>query len=342
LAGATADALCTNRGWGVDEEKRVSQDAGRTFMSYSRKDSAVVARLTTALREKGLAVFRDTDDILPAEEWKGRLEQLIGLSDAVIFALSPHSLSSDVCAWEVQAAQSLHKRVIPVVVGAVNDRAVPPGLARLNYVFADTQENLDQAVQQVVYAIQLDIDWVREHTRIGEVASRWEARGRSVEGLASGQELAGLLDWMQRQPPSAPPPTPRQLEYIVASQRYASELDEYEQARYAALEGYVGPILHQKIESLSKEVEQEEGHQRESNILRVSAAAGKIKAEIDTIANFLAQEGKWHPQKAEYHKAGGATEDYADIYRFPCCGMYVITDNREPSRFRADGCQSKP
>jgi hypothetical protein len=28
-----------------------------------------------------IEVFRDTDDILPTEEWKGRLEQLIGEAD---------------------------------------------------------------------------------------------------------------------------------------------------------------------------------------------------------------------------------------------------------------------
>jgi hypothetical protein len=46
------------------------------------------------LRERHYGVFKDTDDILPAEERKGRLEQLISEADTIVFLLSPHSIAS--------------------------------------------------------------------------------------------------------------------------------------------------------------------------------------------------------------------------------------------------------
>jgi hypothetical protein len=50
------------------------------------------------LRARYFGVFKDTDDILPTEEWKERLEQLIEEADTIVFLLSPHSATSEVCA----------------------------------------------------------------------------------------------------------------------------------------------------------------------------------------------------------------------------------------------------
>ncbi len=48
------------------------------FVSYSRKDKEFVSQLVEALSANdNIHVLRDTDDILPTEEWKKRLEDLI-------------------------------------------------------------------------------------------------------------------------------------------------------------------------------------------------------------------------------------------------------------------------
>ncbi len=70
----------------------------KVFVFYSRKDRAFVRRLVEGLEaEDDIEVFRDTEDILPTEEWKQRLEELIGEADTIAFVLSPNSAKSDVC-----------------------------------------------------------------------------------------------------------------------------------------------------------------------------------------------------------------------------------------------------
>ena len=72
-------------------------EAGKVFLSYSRRDRERTQRIADVLRARHFGVFKDTDDILPTEEWKTRLEQLIAEADTIVFLLSPHSVASEVC-----------------------------------------------------------------------------------------------------------------------------------------------------------------------------------------------------------------------------------------------------
>src|SRR5262245_54986381 len=112
------------------------QATTKLFISYSRRDHDVVAHLVRSLlMDPEFQIFRDTEDILPSEEWKKRLESLILAADTVVFCLSPDSANSEVCAWEVKLAEDFNKRIVPFVIREV-DNAVPKGLSKLNYIMA--------------------------------------------------------------------------------------------------------------------------------------------------------------------------------------------------------------
>ena len=70
------------------------EDSAEVFLSYSRKDRERSQRIADVLRERHFGVFHDTDDILPTEQWKVRLEQLIQEADTIVFLLSPNSVAS--------------------------------------------------------------------------------------------------------------------------------------------------------------------------------------------------------------------------------------------------------
>ena len=95
-------------------------------------------------------MFRDTDDILPTEEWRERLEQLIAEADTIVFLLSPASATSEVCAWEVDYATSPGKRIAPIVIEDVDASLIPPLLARLNFIFATDRDPFENAVSSRV------------------------------------------------------------------------------------------------------------------------------------------------------------------------------------------------
>src|SRR5262245_39908050 len=97
----------------------------RVFLSYSRKDLERAELLRLHLVAAGFAAYLDNHAILPGEPWQGRLASLIQAADSVVFLLSPHSVASPVCDWEVNEAERLTKRIIPVVAADPQADKVP-------------------------------------------------------------------------------------------------------------------------------------------------------------------------------------------------------------------------
>jgi len=194
----------------------------RVFLSYSRKDEEFVLRLRDALETQAIEVFRDVDDTLPGEEWLRRLWSLIEASDTVIFVLSSRSVASDVCRKEVSYATSLHKRVYPIVLESVDWQSVPEGLAARHSVYFTHDEQWEKSLNQLTAALLIDIDWVREHTRLFERASTWDRSNHAKEELISGKALEKAEQWVLLQPKTAEPPTLLHRRYIEASRGAAT------------------------------------------------------------------------------------------------------------------------
>ena len=205
-------------------------DQLKVFISYSRRDALdFVDRLQPALAAHGIDAYVDREDIEKGEEWWKRIEQLITEADTVIFVMSPDSASSTICHREVDFAERMKKRFLPVIAADVTGQPVPPALARLNYVFfiadrnAGASGNFEEAVAELTEALNTDISWIREHTRIGALAHRWEQRGRPHEMLRRGAELAGGETWLASRPKDAPDPTGAHIAFITQSRQAATQ-----------------------------------------------------------------------------------------------------------------------
>jgi WD40 repeat protein len=199
----------------------------RVFISYSRKDSAFADRLVEALNAGGFDAYLDKKDILPGEPWKERLGRLILSADAVIFVISPESVSSETCAWEVEETERLQKKLLPVVHRTVADDQVPVRLSRLNYIFLRDQDDFAAGLRVLAAAIETDIAWIREHTRLSELARRWEDGERRNQALLRGDDIAQAERWRDARPREAPPAADTQLAYITASRRAATTRQRY-------------------------------------------------------------------------------------------------------------------
>src|SRR6516164_1350545 len=105
------------------------------FISYSRDDLAFADQLDAGLGLAGFAATIDRHGISAGEDWQTRLGALIRDSDTVVFVLSPSSARSKTCAWEVEEAVRLGKRILPVICRSLEDANPPPQLAKLNYIY---------------------------------------------------------------------------------------------------------------------------------------------------------------------------------------------------------------
>lgn len=194
----------------------------RVFISYSRRDDAFADRLRDRLGQAGFEAYLDKHDIAAGEDWRGRLGALIEAADIVIFVVSPDSIASKVCDWEVNHAERLGKRILPLACRAFADADVPARLSRLNYVFMRSAEEEASEFARLTEALALDIAWVRMHTRYGELASEWDRGGRPARLLLRSSGIEQAERWRDGRPASAPEFGEHHLDFIAASRKAAT------------------------------------------------------------------------------------------------------------------------
>lgn len=206
----------------------LEKETTKVFISYSRKDLGFVMELKTALEMRGINALIDREDIAKSEDWWNRIQQLIMEADTVVFALSPDSALSNICQQEVDYAEGLNKRLIPIVIRDLATHPIPKALASLNYIFftpnaaVGTKGDFNAALNELVDAIETDISWIREHTRLGSIATRWQTLARPHALELRGEELARAESWLNSRPRHAPEATEVQRAFLQASRQLAS------------------------------------------------------------------------------------------------------------------------
>ena len=200
-----------------DAAAKDGADAIKVFVSYSRADTPFALDLVAALQACGFEAFIDQEDIAPGEPWEHRLGALIESADTVVYVLTPDSLVSEHCSWEMEETLRLNKRLLPVLWREVPDGEVPKGLSALNYTYFTGKNSFATSLKELSSALRVDHGWIREHTRIGGLARRWDSRGRSDALLLRGDELEAAASWAEARPHGAPELRDDQIDLIAAS-----------------------------------------------------------------------------------------------------------------------------
>jgi hypothetical protein len=193
-------------------------DGARVFISYSRRDTAVAEAFRETLAARGFDAYLDLHDIAPGEPWQDRLGALIATAEKVVFLISPDSVASPVCGWEVDHAEGLGKSILPVMIRETPPDAVPGRLQRLNYLFMRDAAERAAREDALAAALETDLAWEREKARINDDAMAWDAAGRPPRLLLFADDaIRSAEGWRDAHPPTAPAPTTVQLAFIAAS-----------------------------------------------------------------------------------------------------------------------------
>src|SRR5262249_12604799 len=216
------------------------------FISYSRDDLDFADQLDAALQLHKYGITIDRHGISGGEDWRKRLGGLVRDADTVVFVLSPSSAGSEICKWEVAEAVRLGKRIIPVICRPLGGARPPTQLATLNYIFFYPEPRLPGSgfgtgLARLVTALNIDLDWLREHTRLLQRATEWEAARRAQSRLLFGDSIADAKAWVGGGPKEAPEVTALQYGFIRASEeaearRQNAERQQIEQMAAAQAE----------------------------------------------------------------------------------------------------------
>lgn len=192
------------------------------FISYAREDIDFVRRLHEALAERERETWIDFEGIPPSAEWLAEIRSAIDSAQAFVFVLTPASAASKVCAEELRHALGQHKRLIPILRTEVDASEVADDLARLNWIFFRDGDDFEAACESLLGAVDTDLDWVRDHTRLLERAREWDQGGRDASATLRGRDLEHFEEWIALGPDREPQPTALQSHYVLASRRAAT------------------------------------------------------------------------------------------------------------------------
>jgi WD40 repeat protein len=195
------------------------------FISYRRipEDTAFVDRLQDDLARRGKQVWVDRAKIEPAADWEVRIARGIRNAKALIFVITPESVVSRDCLYELEQAAQLHKLIVPVVLRELSrGQQLPETLSRPNWVFFSPGHDAQRALGEVAGALDEDLDWRDAHTRLAVRTKEWTDSRRDPSFLLRGSDLRAAEDWLSHASQhQKTPPTALQTEYVLASRKAA-------------------------------------------------------------------------------------------------------------------------
>ena len=293
----------------LSESNQVRPVAGggdnRLFISYSRRDAAIVRALYAGLKARGIGVWVDWEDIPPSAEWWEAIRAAIDSADAFAFVITPDSIASQVCGDELAHAVAAGKRLIPLLHrDAAAGQRVPESLVRLNWIFARENEPLPLALDRFIEALTTDLPLLRTHARLLVRAREWEANGRNASFLLRGADLETALGWLTAVSVNGPMPTELHRDYLVNSQQAQREQSEqwrrlYEEALARDLASRSQLLVDQRGTALPL-----------AALLAIEAARRSPSLQTDQalrkVLRLMPAVQKVTPLGAEYHTAAQA------------------------------------
>jgi WD40 repeat protein len=196
---------------------------GSVFISYSRKDKEFVRKLYDGLVANDVKAWVDWEGIPLSADWMEEISHAVNGADAFLVVISPDWLASKVCADELELGLKSNKKLIPILHrDPLSGTTLPGKLAATNWVYLREQDDFDGTLPKLIEAINTDLDWVRQHTRLLERAIEWDRKKRNSSFLLQGTDLEEGEKWMSMAAQNTKREVlPLQAEYVSTSRKEA-------------------------------------------------------------------------------------------------------------------------
>ena len=169
----------------------MSTSSSSFFMSYSREDAALQKKVVAGLRERGVTVWVDVENLIPGSPaWEREIERAIRSAAGIIVLLSPDANNSEWVRREISFAEDNRKRIFPVLVRGEEDDSIPLRLASHQRV--DLRRDFDQGLDELGSALKEHIGGTAVHRRPKQETSRFDPGTMKKAILAGVITLAGL------------------------------------------------------------------------------------------------------------------------------------------------------
>ena len=120
--------------------------------SHSGSDAEWARSFAKALKERGIAVWFDEFDIEPGESFRDALEAGLRNSDVLVTLLDPDRPSKPALFFDLGAAISLGKRVVPIVPEDLNIGELPLDVRLRRYLIRHSPEQTAEELSTALLA----------------------------------------------------------------------------------------------------------------------------------------------------------------------------------------------
>jgi formylglycine-generating enzyme required for sulfatase activity len=285
------------------------------FMSYSRKDDAVMQRIVAFLREQGIKVWVDNEKLIPGTPvWEKEIEKAIQSASAVIVVLSPDSKDSEWVRREISLSDQFRRRVFPIMVRGDEETSI--SLRLINRQFVDIRDYEGVGLRALEAALSTYLEELKAQEQKAklqaqklarekakrEATEKRQAREKS-EAEQKAKEEAQLVADQKVETANLEEETTRtgmlRREQREQALRFKAEMDKLLQEKAELEERLKGSTAKENIETDNRSREAEE------EIDRLAAQ----KAEHDHIAREKAETERKAKIEADHLAAQKAEDD---------------------------------
>lgn len=183
------------------------------FMSYSREDTARQKRIIRELRERGIDIWVDIENLTPGTPtWEREIEKAIRGATGIIVLLSPESNNSEWVRRELSFGEQNRKRIFPVLIEGDDDTSTPLRLA--NHQRVDLRTKFESGLDELAHALKEYIN-VKQGIASQKQDDSRKPKFRPVPGLKkyglpaliAAAALMVIIGFFVLRPPNDPPAT---------------------------------------------------------------------------------------------------------------------------------------
>ncbi len=186
------------------------------FISYVADDIDFVNKLNIELQNADKITWADKQYFpqnIDNTEIKKAIEK--SLNVALIYSANSHSAKE--CTEEIEYAKILNKRII--VLKLENLENNQNQLLDKTTILDFDPKFFNQNFQNLLNLLNIDREYVREHSKYSQLAIEWENKSKSKDQLLRGNQFAVAYDWLQDSIHAEKQPEPTTLikEFIEGS-----------------------------------------------------------------------------------------------------------------------------
>ncbi|MEO0395383.1 MAG: TIR domain-containing protein [Cyanobacteria bacterium P01_A01_bin.137] len=209
-----------------------------------------------SLRRQGITVWSNQTDIPTGEAFKRVVNRGIEEADTMVYLLSPKSLRSQYCQYELRYAVALKKRVIPILVQPLTPEDDDTELKSLQYIDLTNNVGAEDYLldeNQLIKTLNHDAAYYAQHKDLLVKALKWKRQQQNSSVLLRGYDLRQAEAWLKTaQGRASYPATEHHREFIQASLAHPppASIDVF--ISYSSADADIARTLNSALQSQGK------------------------------------------------------------------------------------------